>query len=449
MADGLLLSLPTESIAVRVVVASLAAVLLGRLLLRAGLRVPGVRATAALIPAAALIAVVGLYSGQWRLPALMLPVEAVDALPIPMRNGYLHFAPIAAPLLASAWGAVALVGIGRRLLGVRAARGRALAGCRNREVPARVQRLVRRLAVQVHICPPPVALSDEVAGGATVVGIRRPLIVLDRRLAADLDRRELEGVLAHELAHVTRRDNLVALLVGIVRDLTFFVPGGRWALRQLHVERELAADQAAVGMTGRPASLASGLLKVIEGPAPAAATAALAPSGTLVDRVRYLVDERPPTGRMRSGVEITAVAAVLALAVGAAMQLPSMAAGSAGERDAMALVWSSVAEAAEDAEAEVEARAFQVYRGSTLQTDSGEHAPALTVDDEAGEVRRSTLHSCVEDDGTCPDDGRHRGLGIQPRPRIRVDESLVDRWRANPVVGSDDLGLYWLERRQE
>lgn len=446
MTDGLLLSLPTESVAVRVVVASVAAVLLARLLLRTGLRVPGVRAATALVPAASLLAVIVLCVGQLRLPSLMLPVEAVDALPIPVRNGYLHFAPIAAPLLGAAWAAVALLGTARRLRGVWIVRRRALASVVDLDVPSRVKRLVRRLAVQLHIPTPPVALATEVAGGATVVGIRRPVVVLDERLAADMDRRELEGVLAHELAHITRRDNLVALLLGVVRDLTFFVPGGRWALRQLHVERELAADQAAIRMTGRPAALASGLLKVIEGPSPTA-VAALAPSGTLVDRVRFLVDERPPTGRMRSGAEIVAVATVLALAVGAAMELPSRAAGSAGQRDAMAVVWSSVAEAAEDAEEAVEARAFQVYRRTSLETDAPTDEAALALDDDPGEVRRSTLSACGSGDASCPDTRGRRGLGIRPRPRITVDEALVLRWRATPVVGSDDgLSLYWLER---
>ena len=48
---GLLLSLPTDSIAVRVALASTVAVIAGRLLLRAGLRSPRVRALVALLPA--------------------------------------------------------------------------------------------------------------------------------------------------------------------------------------------------------------------------------------------------------------------------------------------------------------------------------------------------------------------------------------------------------------
>lgn len=444
MSEGFLLSLPTESIAIRAIVATLAAVLLARLLLRAGLRVPRLRAATAMVPAVVLAVVVVLCWGSLRVPALMLPVEAVDALPIPVRNGYLHFAPIAAPLLAGGWALVAVAQILRRLHSVHATR-RVLARAETNDVPAAVQRIVRRLAVQLHVSPPPVALTADVAGGATVVGVARPVIVIDEQLAHVLDRRELEGVLAHELAHVIRRDNLVALLVGAVRDLTFFVPGGSWALRQLHRERELAADQAAIRMTGRPASLASGLLKVVEGPSPAA-VASLAPTGTLVERVRYLVDERSATGRMRSGAEIVAVATVAVLAVGAAMEVPSRMAGPAGQRDAMAVVWSGAAEAA-DADSSGEPRAFDVYRRSSLRAEEGAATTVASLDDSADEVLPGMLRACADGAVSCPDRDRAVGLGIQPRPTIEVDEQLVLRWRATPVMSADEgFSLYWLAR---
>ena len=93
-------------------------------------------------------------------------------------------------------------------------------------------------------------------GGALVVGTRQPVVLIGQDLLDRLDDAELEGVLAHELAHVRRRDNLVSAALGAARDLTFFVPGGGWAVRQLHRERELAADQVAVAATGRPGALA-------------------------------------------------------------------------------------------------------------------------------------------------------------------------------------------------
>jgi Zn-dependent protease with chaperone function len=113
--------------------------------------------------------------------------------------------------------------------------------------------MTRRLATALGIAVPRLAVVASCPGGAYVAGARRPVIVLGRDLLDQLDDAELEGVLAHELAHVKRRDNLVAIGLGALRDLVFFVPGGGWAVRQLHRERELAADQVAVGVTDRPA----------------------------------------------------------------------------------------------------------------------------------------------------------------------------------------------------
>ena len=64
--------------------------------------------------------------------------------------------------------------------------------------------------------------------------------VLD--LVEQLDTRELEGLLAHELAHIARRDVPLNVAIGVIRDLTFFVPPLHLAARWLRQEQEHAAD---------------------------------------------------------------------------------------------------------------------------------------------------------------------------------------------------------------
>lgn len=452
---GVLLSVPTESIAIRVIVASVAAALLGRLLLRAGLRVPGVRAATALVPAGALIAVVLLSWTRLRLPLLMLPVEAVDALPVPVRDSYLHFAPMAIPILLGLWAAIAGLRIARRLWDVHRSRRVAVAAFDLRSTSSRrVRRVVAATAAEMRVAIPPVAVIAECPGGASAVGIRKPMIVLDEALVARMDDEELEGVVAHELAHLRRRDNLVALLLGIVRDLFFFVPGGRWALRQLHTERELAADQLAVRTTSRPGALASGLLKVIEASRPSAACAAFMPSGTLVGRVQYLVEEQPPVTRLRGGVEVVAVAVALTVAVGTAVEVPSLLVGSSGARDAVAVVWTSVTEVVDEPGTAVEPRAFQVFRRSQLEKPVAAVPSVPIIDDDPAEVSRAALAACADGAAACPEADHRTSLPLKPRPTIRVDDRLkgeLERWRATPVVGSgnDGLSLYWLELEQQ
>jgi Zn-dependent protease with chaperone function len=405
----------------------------------------------ALGPVLAISVVLALSWGSLHLPALMLPVDAADALPIPVRNGYLHFAPMAVPLLLGAWAGVVGFRALRRANGVRRARETADRALRTGSPTAPLVLLAERLAEQLRVPAPRVAVVDHCPGGAYVVGSRRPVLVLGDDLAHRLDHEELEGVIAHELAHVRRRDNLVASLVGMVRDLTFFIPGGGWALRQLHRERELAADQVAVAATGRPGALASGLLKVLEVQKDERyVCATLAPSGTLVSRVEILVGDTPPVGPLRRVAETAAVAAVCLLAIVLAVAVPAALAGADRERDALALVWATLADPADRAAASyAEPRAFDVYRRSSLEVDAAPAPARAEADESSAENRRSTLYACV-DEATCPEPATSVGLGLSPRPTITVDHELTRRWEATPVVSGerDGFQVFWLQRVQ-
>jgi Zn-dependent protease with chaperone function len=446
---GVLLSLPLESIAIRIVLAMLLAIAFVRLLLRAGLRTPGARVATALAPVAAISVVLALSWGSLHLPALMLPVDAADALPIPVRDGYLHFAPMAVPLLVGIWGAFVVARLFRRAHALRAARETAARALDHGAPMAHVVLLAERLAEQLKIPSPRVAVVDRCPGGAYVVGSRRPVLVLSDELAHRLDHAELEGVIAHELAHVRRHDNLVASVVGVVRDLTFFIPGGGWALRQLHRERELAADQVAVATTGRPGALASGLLKVLEAEQGGThVCATLAPSGTLVSRVEVLVDDTPGAGPLRRGAETVAVAVTAIVAIVLALALPATIAGADRERDALALVWASLADPGGPAAASyAEPRAFDVYRRSNLDVGSQAAPVREHVGERSADNRRSTLHACL-DEASCPEPSTSVGLGLAPRPTITVDHELTRRWEATPVVAGerDGFQVFWLQR---
>lgn len=453
---GVLFGLPLESIAIRLVLATVLAIVLVRVLLRSGLRSAGARVATALAPVLAVAGVLMLSWGSLSLPTVMFPVDAPDALPIPVSDGYVHFAPIAAPLLVAVWAAFVGPRLFRRVCAVRRARISAELALREGEQRPGIQALTGALARRLRAPAPRVTVVPTCPGGACVVGSRRPVLLIGQDLVDRLDGAELEGVLAHELAHLRRRDNLVSALVGAVGDLTFFIPGSGWALTHLHRERELAADQAAVAVTGRPGALASGLLKVIEaGPDARNPCAALAPTGTLVSRVEALVDEREAPSRRRRALEKCGVAAMCTAAVAVAIVVPSALAGSDGQRDALALVWSSVNEPGSLAsDATAEARAFDVYRRSNLEADrSGSDQFArrsgpAEPDERSVENRRSTLYACLEPE-TCPQASTSQGLGLTPRPTITVDHELTSRWEATPVVSGergDGFQVFWLER---
>lgn len=433
---GVLVAVPLESIVVRAVLVTLGVVLVVRLLLRFGLRSSHARIATALAPAAALVIVVLLTGTSMRPPLLMLPAEGARAISIPVRDGSLNFAPIAIPLLVAIWASIAGFRLVRRSLALLRVRRDALAGDGQRKGPPALQALATRVAASLDVPAPKVMVRDRCRGGAFVVGARHPVIVIGADLLAALDHEELEGVLAHELAHVRRRDTLVATALGSLRDLTFFVPGGGWAVQQLHRERELAADQLAVGVTERPGALASGLLKVLEAsPARDHACAALVPSGNLIDRVRVLVEDEPPPTRLRRSSETMAVVLVVVSATTAALVLPSAIAGPDHQRDALAFVWSSTPAVVAAEVPGGEARAFDVYRrGASIGVDETATIAGPRLDERAQENRRGTLHACAA--GSCPIPERTLSLQLQPTV-IPVDDARSARWNATQVGRSD------------
>lgn len=443
---GVLVAVPLESIVIRAVLATLGVVLIVRLLLLLGLRSSHARVATALAPAAALVVVVLLTGTSMRPPLLMFPAEGARAIPIPVRDGSLNFAPIAIPLLVGVWATVAGCRLSRRARSLLRVRREALAASGQRPGDAELQQLAARIAATLEVPAPQVVVRERCPGGAFVVGSREPVIVIGADLLASLDDEELEGVLAHELAHVWRRDTLVATALGALRDLTFFVPGGGWAVRQLHRERELAADQVAVRVTKRPGALASGLLKVIEvNPARHYECAALVPSGNLVDRVRVLVDDAPPLTRLRRSSETAAVVMVVMTATTAALTLPSALAGPEQQRDALAFVWSSTPAVTAAEVPTGEARAFEVYRrGSTVAEGATSTIAGPRLDERAQENRRGTLHACAA--GSCPIPERTLSLRLQPTAGP-VDDARSARWNATQVGRSDTADgfrLFWL-----
>jgi len=94
------------------------------------------------------------------------------------------------------------------------------------------------------------------------IGIVRPEICVPRRALEELDTGELETMLAHELAHLVRRDPAWRLLAGLVCRVFFFQPLNRLAAARIETASELLCDDWAVEHTDEPLALARCLTEV-------------------------------------------------------------------------------------------------------------------------------------------------------------------------------------------
>ncbi|GAA4468240.1 hypothetical protein GCM10023189_53200 [Nibrella saemangeumensis] len=123
-----------------------------------------------------------------------------------------------------------------------------------------------------------------------VIGAFTPVILLPMGLVTGLSARELEAVLAHELAHVKRFDYAVNLLQSAVEVLFFFHPALWWLSARVREERENCCDDLAVQACGNAHALAQALARVEEfSHTPALALALASRRKQLLERVRRML----------------------------------------------------------------------------------------------------------------------------------------------------------------
>lgn len=199
--------------------------------------------------------------------------------------------------------------------------------------------LLDRLCALADLPKPRLAVSEHTEPNAFAAGhtSKRAVICVTRGLLDRVDRRELEGVLAHELSHVAHRDvalgtivSVFGLAAGFLCGLAFLLglgPRRRFLLplgvvaalvaaivylvsllltKAFSRYRELAADRAGALLTQQPSALASALTKITDdlGAQPAhafrgaqALNGAMFAAGLSGDRVNDLLATHPPTSR--------------------------------------------------------------------------------------------------------------------------------------------------------
>ena len=245
---------------------------------------------------------------------------------------------MAGTVLPVGMGVVALGGLGLGI--VRLVIMSMVLGRRGRPADAEVQRTVEHLARRLAARRPRVMICGADRPLALTFGFSRPTVLLSDWMLRSLDVRELESVLAHEVAHVARRDTLVAWFATVLRDAFFYLPTSLAAHRQFQFERELACDDVAIAATGRPLALASALAKVwqyaLRGPAPDPALAFAESDHVIERRIERLLAGRMWKSRVaeRSGLSLSpAVQSLLGiatlLATNAAVMLAPMGCGPA------------------------------------------------------------------------------------------------------------------------
>jgi bla regulator protein blaR1 len=221
--------------------------------------------------------------------------------------------------VALVWLGVVLVLLGRTVGGWWMMRGLVVAGIR----PARDawQATFTAATRRVPVRRPVLLLESSRVGVPTVIGLRHPVILLPAAGLAGLRDVEVEGILAHELAHVRRGDVLANLIQVLIEAMLFFHPLVWWVSRTVRHEREASCDILAADAIGDARRYARALAHLEVQRATHSPMALAVSGGSLLRRLQRLTgpSARTAAGRARGLGAVTAgsglVAAVL-LAVG-------------------------------------------------------------------------------------------------------------------------------------
>ena len=158
-----------------------------------------------------------------------------------------------------------------------------------REIAARISR-------RLHIRRTVALFESALVDVPTVVGWIKPIVLVPAGALVALTPAQLEGIIAHELAHIRRHDYLVNLLQTLVETLLFYHPAVWWLSRRIRIERENCCDDLAVSLCGDAVVYARALadLEVLRG---GGGLALAASGGSLVHRVRRLLVAPTHAGR--------------------------------------------------------------------------------------------------------------------------------------------------------
>lgn len=169
----------------------------------------------------------------------------------------------------------------------------------------------------------PIAVPGLVIPGVSepgVVGFLKPVLVLPALLLERLNPRQLEALLAHELSHLRRRDNLFAALHMGIEAIFWFHPLVWWIGSRMLEERELACDEEVLRLGCEPTDYVRGILAVCQHYREAPLACVSGVSGADVKkRVRTIL--RGALGRELNGHRKLALVCAAAAAVAAPVAL--------------------------------------------------------------------------------------------------------------------------------
>ncbi|GAB3202917.1 beta-lactamase regulating signal transducer with metallopeptidase domain [Pontibacter aydingkolensis] len=161
------------------------------------------------------------------------------------------------------------------------------------------------------------------------IGYTKPVILLPVGAVTGLSQAQVEAILAHELAHILRRDYLFNIIQSVVDIIFFYHPAMWWISGLVRAERENCCDDIAVSVCGSNLTYARALAELEAMRMPAGPALAMAFSGkrhTLLSRIKRLVGQESIRPTFAEGfiAALVLVAGLTAFSYGAMASLKQL-----------------------------------------------------------------------------------------------------------------------------
>lgn len=196
-------------------------------------------------------------------------------------------------------------------------------------LPARWNDRVTELVRTFRVARPVRVLRSSIVRVPAVIGWLRPVVLIPTAALAGLSPRQLELIIAHELAHIHRADYLVNLLQVIIETVLFYHPAVRWMSNRVRQERELCCDDAVIATCGDTLTYAQALTQLEVQRQAGFQTALAASGGQLSQRIYRMLDGPVP----RRNTLVWAMSLVVGLAAGSMALAAQLALTSSANQD--------------------------------------------------------------------------------------------------------------------
>ena len=152
-----------------------------------------------------------------------------------------------------------------------------------------LQRLLKTICYKMDLNETISIFESAIAKTPMVIGAIKPVVLIPMGLLTSMTPEQVEAIMAHELAHIKRKDFMVNLIQLGTEIIFFFNPFVLWVSSLIRKERELCCDDMAIALTGDKIIYANTLVKCKEYGSPVYSMNFVSGGKPLLNRVKRIL----------------------------------------------------------------------------------------------------------------------------------------------------------------